>query len=152
MRRGYEYLEIHDEAALIANLRRQLEGLNDYAFSDSEWTRFFRDCIAGANDGIWKDAPDSARSCAGAAAGQRRVQKHLPAGQKHIHNNRLQVLHQYEGDCGQSRHALRCDRPRQRPAAVVHIELKRRGVAIREAFNQIKRYQRDSFLGSKRPV
>ena len=49
---GYEYLEIHDEAALIANLRRQLEGLNDYAFSDSEWTRFFKDCIAGANDGI----------------------------------------------------------------------------------------------------
>ena len=39
---GYEYLEIHDEAALIANLRRQLEGLNDYAFSDSEWTHFFR--------------------------------------------------------------------------------------------------------------
>ena len=38
---GYEYLEIHDEAALIANLRRQLELLNDYAFSDSEWTRFF---------------------------------------------------------------------------------------------------------------
>ena len=49
---GYEYLEIHDEAALIANLRRQLEGLNNYAFSDSEWTRFFKDCIAGANDGI----------------------------------------------------------------------------------------------------
>ena len=49
---GYEYLEIHDEAALIANLRRQLEGLNDYVFSDSEWTRFFRDCIAGVNDGI----------------------------------------------------------------------------------------------------
>ena len=48
----YEYLTITDEAALIANLRRQLELLNDYRFSDTEWERFFKDCIAGANEGI----------------------------------------------------------------------------------------------------
>ena len=49
---GYEYLTIHSEGELVANLRRQLELLNGYTFTDSEWDRFFTDCIAGANDGI----------------------------------------------------------------------------------------------------
>lgn len=49
---GYEYLTIHDEASLISNLRRQLETLNDYIFSDSEWNQFFSDCIASSNEGI----------------------------------------------------------------------------------------------------
>ena len=87
---GYEYLEIHDEAALIANLRRQLEGLNDYAFSDSEWTRFFRDCIVGANDGILEktrriqlDHVQVLRQDSGASKNIYLLDK------KHIHNNRL---------------------------------------------------------------
>ena len=49
---GYEYLTIHDEVALIANLRCQLEKLNHYTFTDAEWERFFKDCIASANEGI----------------------------------------------------------------------------------------------------
>ena len=49
---GYEYLTIHDEAALIANLRRQLEKLNNYTFTDAEWERFFNGSIASANEGI----------------------------------------------------------------------------------------------------
>ena len=49
---GYEYLLIHDEAALVANLRRQLEALNDYVFSDAEWHRFFAESIASSNEGI----------------------------------------------------------------------------------------------------
>ena len=85
---GYEYLEIHDEAALIANLRRQLEGLNNYAFSDSEWTRFFKDCIAGANDGILEktrriqlDHVQVLRQDSGASKNIYLLDK------KHIHNN-----------------------------------------------------------------
>lgn len=148
---GYEYLEIHDEAALIANLRRQLEGLNDYAFSDSEWTRFFRDCIAGANDGILEkmrriqlDHVQVLRQDSGASKNIYLLDK------KHIHNNRLQVLHQYEETAGN--HDTRYDvTVLVNGLPMVHIELKRRGVAIREAFNQIKRYQRDSFW-RKRPV
>lgn len=142
---GYEYLEIHDEAALIANLCRQLEGLNDYAFSDSEWTRFFKDCIAGANDGIWEktrriqlDHVQVLRQDSGASKNIYLLDK------KHIHNNRLQVLHQYEETAGN--HDTRYDvTVLVNGLPLVHIELKRRGVAIREAFNQIKRYQRDSF-------
>ena len=49
---GYEYLPIHTEVDLIANLRVKLEELNDYRFSDAEWDRFFSDCIANKNDGI----------------------------------------------------------------------------------------------------
>ena len=73
---GYEYLTIHDEAALIANLRRQLEKLNHYTFTDAEGERFVKACLARANEGSME------RPCAGAAAGQRRVQKHLPARQE----------------------------------------------------------------------
>ncbi len=145
---GYEYLEIHDEAALIANLRRQLEGLNDYVFSDSEWTRFFKDCIAGANDGILEktrriqlDHVQVLRQDSGASKNIYLLDK------KHIHNNRLQVLHQYEETAGN--HDTRYDvTVLVNGLPLVHIELKRRGVAIREAFNQIKRYQRDSFWAS----
>ena len=145
---GYEYLEIHDEAALIANLRRQLEGLNDYAFSDSEWTRFFKDCIAGANDGILEktrriqlDHVQVLRQDSGASKNIYLLDKKL------IHNNRLQVLHQYEQTAGS--HDTRYDvTVLVNGLPLVHIELKRRGVAIREAFNQIKRYQRDSFWAS----
>lgn len=49
---GYEYLPIHKEADLIANLRRQLELLNDYVFTDSEWEQFFSDAIANPNEHI----------------------------------------------------------------------------------------------------
>ena len=49
---GYEYLTIHKEDDLIVNLRAQLEKLNNYSFSDSEWKRFFSDYIANANEGI----------------------------------------------------------------------------------------------------
>ena len=49
---GYEYLTIHHEKDLIANLRTQLEKLNDYQFSDKEWDRFFKNSIANQNDGI----------------------------------------------------------------------------------------------------
>ena len=49
---GYDYLEIHDSESLIKNLRTQLEIVNDYKFTDSEWDRFFNDSIANNNDGI----------------------------------------------------------------------------------------------------
>ncbi|WP_400245568.1 hypothetical protein [Methanomethylophilus alvi] len=49
---GYEYLKIHDEASLITNLRKQLELLNNYQFSDDEWKRFFQQSIAPSDEGI----------------------------------------------------------------------------------------------------
>ena len=142
---GYEYIQVKNEAELIANLRRQLEALNNYTFSDDEWARFFRECIAGANDGIVEktrriqdDHVQILKRDDGSTKNICLIDK------KNIHNNRLQVLNQYEEAQGtyQSRYDVTV---LVNGLPLVHIELKRRGVAIREAFNQIKRYQRDSF-------
>lgn len=142
---GYEYLTIRSEAELIANLRRQLETLNEYDFSDAEWERFFSEAIAGKNDGIVEKT--------------RRIQSehiqilHRDDGtakniylidKKRIHNNRLQVINQYE-ESGGTRDTRYDVTVLVNGLPLIHVELKRRGVAIREAFNQIKRYQRDSF-------
>ena len=145
---GYEYLPIHQEADLVDNLRRQLEALNDYTFTDGEWKRFFRESIVGANDGIvektrriQQDHVQVLRQDSGAAKNIYLLDK------KNIHNNRLQVINQYEEEGGS--HSTRYDVTiLVNGLPLVHVELKRRGVAIREAFNQIKRYQRDSFWGS----
>ncbi|MBC8571458.1 type I restriction endonuclease subunit R [Zongyangia hominis] len=142
---GYEYLKIHDENALVSNLRRQLELLNNYAFSDDEWGRFFAECIASVNEGIVEktrkiqtDHIQILRRDDGTTKNIYLIDK------KNIHNNRLQVINQYEESEGA--HDTRYDVTiLVNGLPLVHVELKRRGVAIREAFNQIKRYQRDSF-------
>lgn len=142
---GYEYISITNEAGLISNLRQQLELLNHYTFTDAEWDRFFTENIASANEGI--------------AEKTRRIQEDFVQNLKRddgstknimlinktkIHNNRLQVLNQYEEESGarKTRYDVTI---LVNGLPLVHIELKRRGVAIREAFNQINRYQRDSF-------
>jgi type I restriction enzyme R subunit len=142
---GYEYINVIDETALIANLRRQLELLNNYTFSDTEWEKFYTQNIAGANVGIvektrkiQEDHVQILKRDDGSTKNIYLIDK------KNIHNNRLQVLNQYEEAGGT--HETRYDvTVLVNGLPLVHIELKRRGVAIREAFNQIKRYQRDSF-------
>lgn len=142
---GYEYLCIHDEASLVANLRRQLEALNDYIFSDAEWHRFFAESIASSNEGIVEktrklqtDHIQNLKRDDGTTKNISLIDK------KNIHNNRLQVINQYQetGGSYDTRYDVTI---LVNGLPLVHIELKRRGVAIREAFNQIKRYQRDSF-------
>ena len=145
---GYEYPKIHTEAELIANLRQKLEELNDYKFSDDEWERFFSESIANKNDGI--------------VAKTRRIQEDyiqvlkrddglsrniMLIDKKNVHNNRLQVINQYavskeEGAVHDNRYDVTV---LVNGLPLVHIELKRRGVSLREAFNQINRYQRESF-------
>ncbi len=142
---GYEYVNIKDEKDLILNLRTQLEKLNSFIFSDKEWEQFYSKIISNGNEGILektrKIQDDSVQilTCdSGATKNIKLIDK------KNIHNNFLQVLNQYEEDGGT--HQTRYDVTiLVNGFPMVHIELKRRGVAIREAFNQIKRYQRDSF-------
>lgn len=142
---GYEYLRIHDEAALIANLRAQLGLLNDYTFSDSEWERFFAECISSSNEGIVEKTRKIQTDRVQILRRDNGLAKNIYLiDQKHIHNNRLQVINQYEESAGA--HDTRYDVTiLVNGLPLVHTELKRRGVAIREAFNQINRYQRDSF-------
>ncbi|MDR3349729.1 MAG: type I restriction endonuclease subunit R [Acidaminococcales bacterium] len=142
---GYEHVNIASEAALIENLRRQLERLNNMAFADAEWQRFFSSCVANANEGIvdktrriQDDYVQILRRDDGTTKNVYLLDK------KHIHNNRLQAINQYE--TGDGTYKNRYDVTiLVNGMPLVHIELKRRGVAIREAFNQISRYQRDSF-------
>lgn len=146
---GYEYLDIHDEAALVLNLRRQLETLNDYHFTDSEWERFFSDCIANSNEGIIEKTrklqDDSTAQLLQRDDGTSKNIYLLD--KKNVYNNHLQVINQYEEPNG--RHETRYDVTiLVNGLPMVHVELKRRGVALREAFNQIKRYDRDSFWAS----
>ena len=141
-------MAIHDETSLISNLRKQLEALNRYVFSDGEWEQFFSGCIAGANEGIMEktrkiqtDHVQILRRDDGTTKNIYLIDK------KNIHNNHLQVINQYQENEGA--HATRYDATiLVNGLPLVHVELKRRGVAIREAFHQIKRYQRDSFWAS----
>lgn len=142
---GYEYLTIHNEKALIANLRQQLEALNSYVFSDSEWEQFFADCIASTNEGIVEKTRKIQTDHVQLLHRDNGTTKNIYLlDKKNIHNNRLQVINQYEESEGA--HDTRYDVTiLVNGLPLVHVELKRRGVAIREAFNQIKRYHRDSF-------
>ena len=145
---GYEYLHIHTEAELIVNLRKKLEEVNGYTFTDSEWKRFFGEALANSNEGIaektrkiQEDHVQVLRRDDGTSKNIRLIDK------DNIHNNKLQVLNQYViGTAEGAKHDNRYDvTVLVNGLPLVHIELKRRGVPIREAFNQINRYQRDSF-------
>ena len=142
---GYEYLTIHDSSALVNNLRKQLELLNDYKFTDSEWTRFFNTNIENNNDGIVEKTKKIQTDHIQVLKRDNGTSKNISLiDKKNIHNNRLQVINQYVEDGGnyENRYDVTI---LVNGLPLIHIELKRRGVALKEAFNQINRYQRDSF-------
>lgn len=145
---GYEHLYIRSEADLILNLRKKLEELNNYQFSDTEWERFFTSSIANKNDGIVDKTRKMQDDYVQVLKRDDALSKNIMLiDKKNIHNNRLQVINQYVigKDVG-AKYDNRYDVTiLVNGLPLVHIELKRRGVAIREAFNQINRYQRDSF-------
>ena len=142
---GYEYLPIHTEADLVSNLRTSLEKLNGYHFTDNEWEHFFNECIANKNDDIvaktariQEDYIQVLKRDNGESRNIYLIDK------KNIHNNFVQVINQYveEGGNYDTRYDVTV---LVNGLPLVHIELKRRGVQLKEAFNQINRYQRDSF-------
>ena len=142
---AYEYLPLTSEAALIANLRVQLEALNQTEFTDGEWQRFFSQQVASANDGIVeKTARIQSDHVQVLTRDDGSFKNIYLLDKQHIHNNRLQVINQYETAAGV--HANRYDVTiLVNGLPLVHVELKRRGAELREAFNQIDRYARDSF-------
>lgn len=142
---GYERLYINSAEALVANLRHQLELLNNYKFTDREWDSFFKSKLANANEGIAEKTKKIQEDYVqNLTREDGTTQNIVLIDKKNIHNNRLQVINQYEEHEG--RHDTRYDvTVLVNGLPLVHVELKRRGVALKEAFNQIKRYQRDSF-------
>lgn len=143
---GYGNPDIHSEAELIANLRTQLQRLNGYTFTDSEWKRLLEGELAKPNSDIVEKTrliQDGDTAIAlllddGTYKNIRLLDK------RDIHRNYLQVINQYvpEGGSHDNRYDVTV---LVNGLPLVHIELKRRGVDIKEAFNQINRYGRESF-------
>ena len=145
MEQGYDYLTIHDSDSLINNLRNQLEMLNDYKFTDSEWKRFYNNSISNNNDGIVEKTRKIQEDNIQVLKRDNGTSKNITLiDKKNIHNNRLQVINQYVENNGNydNRYDVTI---LVNGLPLVHVELKRRGVALKEAFNQINRYQKDSF-------
>ena len=146
---GYEYAWIKNEADLLVNLRKQIGLLNELTLSDTEWERLLpmisneqmtiqdkTQMIQGDGYIVTLLLDD------GTKRNIRLIDKH------NIYNNRLQVTNQYEVNDGayKNRYDVTI---LVNGLPMVQIELKRRGVSIKEAFNQINRYQRDSFWAGK---
>ena len=142
---AYDYLPITSEKELVANLRAQLEKLNDYRFTDMEWTAFFKEKIANQNNGIVEKTAIVQEDYIQLLTREDGTVKNIYLIDKdNIHNNSLQVINQYvpEGGNHENRYDVTI---LVNGLPLVHVELKRRGVDIKEAFNQIRRYSRDSF-------
>ena len=145
---GYEYLKLHHKNDLTENLRTQLEKLNDYHFTEEEWIRFFNDSIANQNEGIVEKTRKIQEDNVQVLKRDDGSTKNITLmDKKNIHSNYLQVINQYvvskaEGAKRDNRYDVTI---LVNGFPLIHVELKRRGVAIREAFNQIDRYQHDSF-------
>lgn len=141
---AYDFLNIKTEVDLTNNLRTQLEKLNNYKFSDTEWDHFFINTLANKNEGIEeKTAKIQEYHVQLLTRDNGEVKNIYLIDKSNIHNNSLQVINQYETE---GNHANRYDvTVLVNGLPLVHVELKRRGIALQEAFNQINRYQRDSF-------
>ncbi len=142
---AYEYIQIDSEQALIDNLRKQLEKLNNIQFTDSEWKQFFTTKIANNSNGIVEKTTIIQEDYIQILKREDGSEKNIYLLDKaDIHNNRLQVLNQYTTTDGkyENRYDVTI---LVNGLPLVHVELKRRGVDIKEAFNQINRYSRDSF-------
>jgi len=145
---AYEYVKIASEDDLINNLRKQLEKLNNYNFSDKEWDYFFKKELANPNQSIAEKTQTVQEDYIKILKRDDGTSKNIYLLKKdNIHSNLLQVINQYENDEGKYKNRYDVT-VLVNGLPLVHIELKRRGVAMQEAFNQINRYQRDSFWAS----
>ena len=150
VQQGYDRPKIQTEEELKANLRAQIERLNEYKFSDSDWQRFFEKEIANNAQGIVEKTKtiqeDHKKSFCDENGEMRNI---YLLDKREIHRNSVQVINQYsatgEGFTGEKRDNRYDVTILVNGLPLVHIELKRRGVSIKEAFNQIERYQRESF-------
>lgn len=142
---GYEYLpNLVTPEALLANVRKQLQTLNNIAFTDAEWKRFLEEYLDKASDNI----VDKTRKVQDDyiydfVFDDGHIQNIYLVDKQNVARNKVQVINQFEQT---GTHANRYDVTiLVNGLPIVHVELKKRGVAIREAFNQVHRYSKESF-------
>ncbi|ATZ17147.1 type I restriction enzyme, R subunit [Williamsoniiplasma luminosum] len=143
---GYQYLALNTDQDLILNLRKQLEKLNNIEFTEKEWKDFYNNVIANKAEGLIEKTRKIQEDY------KQYIKRESDGSPKNIylidktnvHNNTVQVINQFEENEGnyKGRYDVTI---LVNGLPMVHIELKRRGVNIREAFNQIQRYARDNF-------
>ena len=142
---GYEYVpSINTPEALLSNVRTQLQALNSVQFSDAEWLRFVDTWLDNPGDSIVGKArkihDDYIHDF---VFDDGRIKNIYLLDKKNIARNKVQVINQFEQT---GSHANRYDVTiLVNGLPLVHVELKKRGVAIREAFNQVHRYSKESF-------
>ena len=142
---GYEYLpNLVTPEALLANVRKQLQTLNNVAFTDAEWKRFLDDYLDKSSDNI----VDKTRKVQDDyiydfVFDDGHIKNIYLVDKQNVARNKVQVINQFEQS---GTHANRYDVTiLVNGLPMVHVELKKRGVAIREAFNQVHRYSKESF-------
>ncbi|KGG83649.1 DEAD/DEAH box helicase [Comamonas thiooxydans] len=142
---GYEFVpSINTPEKLLANVRVALQALNNVQFADAEWQRFVSDWLDKPSEGI----VDKTRKVhddyvLDFVFDDGHIQNIYLFDKKHIARNKLQVIKQFEQ---KGSHANRYDVTiLVNGLPLVQVELKKRGVAIREAFNQVHRYSKESF-------
>jgi type I restriction enzyme R subunit len=142
---GYEYaLEIKTADALLANVRIQLQALNNMVFSDSEWKRYVEEYLDKPSDNlVEKTRKIHDNYIQDFVFDDGHIQNIYLVDKKNISRNKIQVIKQFEQ---KGTHANRYDVTiLVNGLPLVQVELKKRGVAIREAFNQVHRYTKESF-------
>ena len=142
---GYEYLpQLTTPAALLNNVRTQLQNLNSVTFSDAEWQRFVEEYLDAPSDNLVEKSRKLHRDYIyDFVFDDRHIQNIYLVDKKNIIRNKVQVINQFEQ---KGSHANRYDVTiLVNGLPLVQIELKKRGVAIREAFNQVHRYSKESF-------
>ena len=142
---GYEYLpNLVTSEALLANVRKQLQTLNNVVFTDAEWKRFLEEYLDKSSDNI----VDKTRKVQDDyiydfVFDDGHIQNIYLVDKQNVARNKVQVINQFEQTGTQANRYDVTILVNGLP--MVHVELKKRGVAIREAFNQVHRYSKESF-------
>lgn len=142
---GYEYLKnLNSQEAMLANVRVQLQSLNNVVFSDGEWARFVEEFLDKPSDNlIEKTRKIHDNYIHDFVFDDGHIQNIYLVDKRNITRNKVQVISQFEQ---KGSHANRYDVTiLVNGLPMVQVELKKRGVAIREAFNQVHRYSKESF-------
>lgn len=141
---GYEWLSINSQIAMLANVRTQLQNLNGVVFSEGEWRRFTEQYLDNPGDSsLDKTRKIHTDYICDFTFDDGHLENIYLIDKENIHRNKVQVIQQFEQN---GSHANRYDVTiLVNGLPLVQIELKKRGVAIREAFNQIHRYSKESF-------
>ncbi|HAP1803641.1 TPA: HsdR family type I site-specific deoxyribonuclease, partial [Escherichia coli] len=144
LNQGYEFISVKSPTAMLSNVREQLQNLNGLVFNDSEWRRFTEQYLDNPSDGILdKTRKIHIDYICDFIFDDGRLENIYLIDKKNLMHNKVQIIQQFE-QAGS--HANRYDVTiLVNGLPLVQIELKKRGVAIREAFNQIHRYSKESF-------